>query len=135
MKTSLLSLAAAFVLFSSTASLAAAPDHRDDDRRRTENSRYDDRNDRDFNYGYDKKHRVTPAEKARWEAAHRTDRRDYDKRDYNNRQADRYDRRDSNNRYDGRNEKDFNYGYDKKHKVTSQERARWEAAHRNDRNR
>lgn len=125
MKSALLSLATAFVLLSSTASFAAsAADRHDDDKRRKAYSKYDDRNSRDFNYGFDRNHRVTAAEKARWEAAHRNDRRD-DYRD--NRRDD--DRR---NEYDRRNDRDFNYGYDKKHRVTPQERARWEAAHRND---
>lgn len=125
MKKALFSLATAFVLLSSSASFATpAPDRHDDDKRRQEAKRYDDRNDKDFNYGYDKKHRVTAQEKARWEAAHRNDRRN-----------DNDDRRDDNNygRRDDRNDKDFNYGYDKKHRVTAQEKARWEAAHRNDR--
>ncbi|RSK48923.1 hypothetical protein [Hymenobacter rigui] len=118
MKTSLLSLAAAFGLLASTAALAApAPDHRDDDRYRREYNKYDDRNNRDFNYGFNKKHRVTPAEKARWEAQHRNDGRDDDRRSD-------YDRRND------RNDRDFNYGFDKKHRVTPAEKARWEAQHR-----
>ncbi|MDF7810840.1 hypothetical protein [Hymenobacter sp. YC55] len=112
MKKALFSLATAFALLSSSTSFAAPTPDRHDDKRRQEVSRYDDRNDKDFNYGYDRKHRVTAQEKARWEAAHRNDRRDS-----------------SYGRYDN----DFNYGYDKKHKVTAQEKARWEAAHRNDR--
>ncbi|GGG49534.1 hypothetical protein [Hymenobacter glacieicola] len=123
MKTALLSLATGLVLFSSTASFAApVPDHRDDDKRRKGYTKYNDRNDRDFNYGYDKKHRVTPAEKARWEATQRNERRD----DY------RDNRRDNDNRREDRNDRNFNYGYEKNHRVTPQERARWEAAHRND---
>ncbi|MBO0357544.1 hypothetical protein J0X19_06270 [Hymenobacter sp. BT186] len=114
MKTTLLSLATVLLLATS-AFAAPAPGH--DDNRRKEIARRDDRNDRDFNYGYDRKHKVTAQERARWEAAHRNDRNDY--RD--------------NDRRDDRNDRDFNYGYDKKHKVTAQERARWEAAHRNDR--
>lgn len=56
--------------------------------------------DRDFNYGYAKNHRVTPQEKARWEAEHRSDKRD-----------------------------DKNYGFDRDHKVTTEERRKWEEAH------
>ena len=125
-------LATALLLASSSASFAAAPAaapfaNHDDPR-----DRYNDRNSKDFNYGFDKKHRVTPAERARWEAAHRDD----DRRD-NRRDNDRFDgRRDNDrrddNRFDDRNSKDFNYGFDKKHRVTAQERARWEAAHRYD---
>ena len=115
MKTTLLSLATALLLTTS-AFAAPAPGH--DDNRRPSIDCRDDRNDKDFNYGYDKKHRVTPQEKARWEAAHRNDR-------YDNQRNDRYD--------DRRDQRDFNYGYDKNHKVTAREKARWEAAHRNDR--
>ncbi|GAB3869562.1 hypothetical protein GCM10028824_16760 [Hymenobacter segetis] len=73
MKTSLFSIiAAAMLMASSTPSFAAAAagpydNHRNDHDR-------DDRNSKDFNYGFDKKHRVTPQERARWEAAHRNDR-------------------------------------------------------------
>lgn len=119
MKTTLFSILAAATLFVSTPSFAAAPAANPFDNRKAYD-RLNDRNDRDFNYGYDKKHRVTPQERARWEAAHRDDRRD----DRNN------DRRD--NRFDDRNSRDFNYGFDKSHRVTAKERARWEAAHRYD---
>ena len=144
MKSTLLSLAAAFLLVTSTFA-APAPGQ---DNRNQDVARRDDRNDKDFNYGYDKKHKVTPAEKARWEAAHKNDKRDDRKED---------DRRDANYGYDKnhkvtpqekarweaahkndrkddnrRNDKDFNYGYAKNHRVTAQEKARWEAAHRND---
>ncbi|UOQ67672.1 hypothetical protein [Hymenobacter volaticus] len=124
MKKALFSLATAFVLLSSGVSFAApAPDHHDDHKRHPEAKRYDNRNDKGFNYGYDKQHRVSTQEKARWEAAHRNDHRD-----------DNDNRRDTNyGRHDDRNDNDFNYGYDKKHRVTAQEKARWEAAHRNDR--
>ncbi|MBH8567768.1 hypothetical protein KB206_02665 [Microvirga sp. STS02] len=56
MKASLFSIIAAAALFTSTASFAAAGpfDHR-----------YDDRNSKDFNYGYDRNHRVTAYERAR----------------------------------------------------------------------
>ncbi len=37
------------------------------------------------------------------------------------------------NRYDDRNSHDFNYGYEPRHRVTPQERAYWEDAHRDQR--
>ncbi|MBH8557706.1 hypothetical protein [Hymenobacter negativus] len=126
MKASLFSIIAAAALFTSTASFAAAGpfDHR-----------YDDRNSKDFNYGYDRNHRVTAYERARWEAAHRDnkdDRRDA-RNDIREAKADlrdaKADLRDARN---DRNSKDFNYGYDRNHRVSPQERARWEAAHRYD---
>jgi beta-glucanase (GH16 family) len=94
MKASLFSLIAAAALFTSTASFAAEGPY---------DHRYDDRNSKDFNYGYDRNHRVTDNERARWEAAHRRD--------------DHFDR-------------STNYGYDRNHRVTAQERARWEAQQR-----
>ncbi|MFC6224818.1 hypothetical protein ACFP2F_16330 [Hymenobacter artigasi] len=130
MKASLFSIIAAVALFTSTASFAAAGpfDHR-----------YDDRNSRDFNYGYDRNHRVTDYERARWEAAHRDnkgDRRDA-KNDIREAKADlreaKGDLRDArHDAKDDRNDKNFNYGYDRNHRVSPQERARWEAAHRYD---
>ncbi|HEX8328585.1 MAG TPA: hypothetical protein VF629_13670 [Hymenobacter sp.] len=144
MKASLFSiLAAAALLASSTASFAAAPpvalfgSHDPYDR-------YNDRNSKDFNYGYDRNHRVTSSERARWEAAHKNDRNDRkndrkdDRRDYkDDRRDDRRDYKDDrrDDRRDGRddrNSRDFNYGYDRNHRVSAQERARWEAAHRYD---
>lgn len=76
MKTSLLSLAAAVALLASTASFAATPDHDRDNDRRTSRGQ-DDRkdHDKDNNYGYDKNHKVTAQERARWEAQHKNDRR------------------------------------------------------------
>jgi hypothetical protein len=99
MKASLFSLLATAALFTSSAAFAAEGpfDRRYDGR--------DDRNSKD--YGYDRSHRVTNAEKARWEAAHRNDRRDDDHFDRNQ-----------------------NYGYDRNHRVTAQEKARWEAQQR-----
>jgi hypothetical protein len=126
MKTTLFSILAAATLLVSAPSFAAAPPAFPFDNHKPYD-RLNDRNDKDFNYGFDKRHRVTPQERARWEAAHRDDRRDdrNDRRD-DDRRDDRYDRRDD------RNDRDFNYGFDKKHRVTPQERARWEAAHRYD---
>ncbi|MBU6122810.1 hypothetical protein [Hymenobacter siberiensis] len=130
MKASLFSIITAAALFTSTASFAAAGpfDHC-----------YDDRNSRDFNYGYDPNHRVTDYERARWEAAHRDnkgDRRDA-KNDIREAKADlrkaKGDLRDArHDAKDDRNSNYFNYGYDRNHRVSPQERARWEAAHRYD---
>ena len=101
MKTSFFSIIAAAALFTSSAAFAAEGPF---DRRN------DDRNSKDFNYGYDRSHRVTPAERARWEAAHRN----------NDRRNDRDDHFDRNQ----------NYGYDRNHRVTPSERARWEIQQR-----
>ncbi|MBF9236698.1 hypothetical protein I2I05_04760 [Hymenobacter sp. BT683] len=152
MKASLFSLIAAATLLASSTAFAAAPAAVSIERH-DPNDRYNDRNSKDFNYGYNRNHRVTATERARWEAAHRNDRNDWkknqkydrkdDRRDDKNdrkddRRDDKNDRKDDRRDYkddrkDDRNNKDFNYGYDKKHRVTAQERARWEAAHRNDR--
>lgn len=89
--------------------------------------------DRDFNYGYDRNHRVTPQERARWGAQHRNDRRADDRR------ADKFDRsknygfdRDHKVTLEERRdwERNHNYGYAQNHRVTPQERARWEAQYR-----
>ena len=108
MKVTFLSLVTACVLLTSGA--AVAQDHRDG------------RQDQNSNYGFDKNHKVTPQERARWEAEHKNDRHD-DKNDHHD---------GKNNQHDERNDKGFNYGFDKNHKVTPQERARWDAAHKND---
>ncbi|MDO7853013.1 hypothetical protein [Hymenobacter convexus] len=123
MKTSFLSILAAASLMASTAIAAPATSHTAATVLQNPYDRQNDRNDKDFNYGFDKKHRVTPDERKRWEEAHRNDRKD-DKHDRKDER--KYDKRDD------RNDKDFNYGFDKKHRVTNEERARWEAAHRND---
>jgi len=84
--------------------------------------------DRDFNYGYDRNHRVTPQERARWEVQHRNDRRD-DKFDRSkNYGFDRDHRVTPDERRDW--ERSHNYGYAQNHRVTTQERARWEAQYR-----
>jgi hypothetical protein len=114
MKASLFSIIAAATFLAATPSFAAASANGPYDNHRNDHDR-DDRNSKDFNYGFDKKHRVTPQERARWEAAHRDNRND-DRRD------DRHDQFDRNQ----------NYGFDRDHRVTPQERARWESAHRND---
>jgi hypothetical protein len=99
---------------------------------------------RNDNYGYDKAHQVTPEERAQWEAAHkdgrkddrRADRKD-DRKDERKddrkvaRKDDRKDDRKKDDPKDDRKKKDFNYGFDKNHQVTPQERARWEETHKN----
>jgi hypothetical protein len=126
MKTSLLSLTTAAALFFSTTTFAAGPpnDRRDNDRRiETRN----DGRDKDLNYGYPKNYKVSAKERARYEAEQRKLAEQQRKlAEQQRKMADRHD---------DRNDRDFNYGYDKKHQVTPQERARWEAAHRNDRDR
>lgn len=93
-------------------------------------SRYEQQRpgDRDFNYGYDRNHRVTAQEKARWEAQHRNDRRD-DKFDRSKNYG--FDRDHKVTQDERRNwEQAHNYGYAQDHRVTPQERARWEAQYR-----
>jgi hypothetical protein len=94
------------------------------------------------NYGYDKNHRVTPQERARWEAQHKNDRhdndhkddrRDNDRRDNDRRDNDHKNDRRDNDRKDDKFDRNKNYGFDQNHRVTPQERARWEAQHKNDR--
>jgi hypothetical protein len=135
MKSFLFAALATASLLTSTGAFAAAPlagpgrDHRYEQQRP---------GDRDFNYGYDRNHRVTPQERARWEAEHRNDRRDDDRRD-NDRRDDKFDRnknygfdRDHRVTPDERRdwERAHNYGYAQNHRVTTQERARWEAQYR-----
>ncbi|TPG72202.1 hypothetical protein [Hymenobacter nivis] len=134
MKTSFFSAFAAIALLASTSAFAApapAANHDRDDRRPAQGpgNRYDDRNSKDFNYGYDRKHRVTPQERARWEAAHRNDRRD-DHRDDHRGPAVAVVAPSQQARWEA--ERRNNYGYAKNHRVTDQERARWDAAHRYD---
>ena len=123
MKTSLFATLATAVLLTTTSAFAALPNDRDHD-----GPRYELRpGDRDFNYGYPRGYRVSAKERARWEAAHRNDRRDDDRR----RDNDRFDRDhrvtpDERRRWEAAH----NYGYDQNHRVTPQERARWEAQYR-----
>ena len=126
MKTSFFSAFAAVALLAGTSAFAApaAPfghDRDRDDYRPAQGpaGRYDDRNSKDFNYGFEPRHRVTNQERARWEAAHRNDRRAPAAVSYQERA-----------RWDA--ERRNNYGYDRNHRVSAQERARWEAAHRYD---
>ena len=128
MKTAFFSLIAAATLLASTPSFAAAPAAAYPHDNHGPADRYNDRNSKDFNYGFDKKHRVTPQEQARWEATHRDDRRDDHRDDHRDDRKD--DRRDD--RFNDRNNKDFNYGFERNHRVTPQERTRWETAHRYD---
>lgn len=133
MKSFLFAALASASLLTSTGAFAAAPGiNNDRDDRRYEQQRP---GDRDFNYGYDRQHRVTPQERARWEAQHRNDRRDDDRR----RDNDKFDRsknygfdRDHKVTRDERRdwERGHNYGYAQNHRVTPQERARWEAQYR-----
>jgi hypothetical protein len=119
MKASLFASLAAAALLTATSAFAAPLPGRDHD-----GPRYELRpGDRDFNYGYAKSYRVSAKERARWEAAHRNDRRDDDRRRDNDRRRDD-DRRD-NDRFD----RSQNYGFDRDHRVTPDERRRWEAAH------
>jgi hypothetical protein len=133
MKSFLFAALATASLFTSTGAFAAAP-------LAGPGNRYEQQRpgDRDFNYGYDRSHRVTPQERARWEAQHRNDRRDDDRRD-NDRRDDKFDRnknygfdRDHRVTPDERRdwERAHNYGYAQNHRVTTQERARWEAQYR-----
>ncbi|AMJ64850.1 hypothetical protein [Hymenobacter sp. PAMC 26628] len=67
MKISFFSAFGAIALLASTSAFAApapAANHDRDDHRPAQGpgNRYDDRNSKDFNYGYDRKHRVTPQE-------------------------------------------------------------------------
>jgi hypothetical protein len=111
-----------------------------------DNGRYEQGpGDRNFNYGYDRNHRVTREEIARYQAQHRSDNRgrdndhrDNDRRD-NDRRDDHFDRnknygfdRDHRVTRDERRdwERSHNYGYAQNHRVTPQERARWEAQYR-----
>jgi hypothetical protein len=138
MKSFLFAALATASLLTSTGAFAAAP-------LAGPGSRYEQQRpgDRDFNYGYDRNHRVTPPERARWEAQHRNDRREDDRRDNDRRKDDRRDDKfDRNKNYgfdrdhrvtpDERRdwERAHNYGYAQNHRVTSQERARWEAQYR-----
>lgn len=138
MKTSFFSILAAVSLLA-TSAFASAPaglsNGHDNSRiaQQGPNNRFNDRNDKDFNYGFDKKHQVTSEERKRWEEAHKNDRKDERKDLKEIRKDERKDYKDERkDRKDDRKDKDFNYGFDKNHKVTPQERARWEEAHRND---
>jgi hypothetical protein len=133
MKSFLFAALATASLLTSTSAFAAAPGNDyDRDGRRYEQQRP---GDRDFNYGYDRNHRVTREEIARYQAQHRNDNRGRD----NDRRDDKFDRnknygfdRDHQVTRDERRdwERGHNYGYAQNHRVTTQERARWEAQYR-----
>ena len=72
MKTTLFATLATAALLTATSAFAAPYNDHDHDGPRYEQQRPGDRN---FNYGYDKKHRVTPQERARWEAEQRRNNR------------------------------------------------------------
>ena len=119
------SLAAAALLTATSAFAAPLADNHDHDGPRYEQGP----GRRDDNYGYDRNHRVTPQERARYEAAHRNDRRNDDHFDRNqNYGFDRDHQATRDERY--RWEKAHNYGYAVSHRVSPQERARWEANYR-----
>lgn len=126
MKTSLFSFAAALALLATTGSITAtAADHENKYERREA-----DRRDKDFNYGYDRRHKVTASERARWEAAQR--RQDnYRGAQQSAAQRNRMEDQHEADRRNDRNDKEFNYGYDRSHRVSAAECARWEATHRN----
>jgi len=87
--------------------------------------------DRDFNYGYDRSHRVTRAEIARYQAQHRHDNRGRDNDKFDRSQNYGFDRDHRVTRAERRDwEHGHNYGYAQNHHVTPQERARWEAQYR-----
>jgi hypothetical protein len=132
MKSFLFAALATASLLTSTGAFAASVDNHDRDGRRYEQQRP---GDRDLNYGYDRNHRVTREEIARYQAQHRNDNRGRD----NDRRDDKFDRnknygfdRDHQVTRDERRdwERGHNYGYAQNHRVTTQERARWEAQYR-----
>lgn len=103
MKSFLFAALASASLLTTTGAFATPFDNHDRDDHRNEQQRP---GDRDANYGYDRNHRVTREEMARYQAQHR----DYDRRD------DHFDR-------------NQNYGFDRDHRVTMEERRRWEMGH------
>lgn len=102
---------------------ASATNYDRDDHRLAQGpgNRYDDRNSKGFNYGYDRKHCVTPQERAHWKPAHRDERRGPAVVVATPQQHARWE-----------TELRNNYGYTKTHRVTDQEHASWDAAHRYD---
>ncbi|MDO7877316.1 hypothetical protein Q5H93_21405 [Hymenobacter sp. ASUV-10] len=117
MKTSLLSLAAALLLVSNVTFAAGPPNDR--------------RADKESNYGYPKNYKVSAKERARYEAEQRKLAEQQRKMVEQQRKQAEQQRKLA----DRRDDRDFNFGYPKNHQVTPQERARWEAAQRNDRDR
>lgn len=80
------------------------------------------------NYGYDRNHRVTPQERARYEAQHRNDKHD-DRRDNDHKDNGRRDNDKHDDRRDDKFDRNKNYGFDRDHKVTPDERRNWEQGH------
>ncbi|MVN77311.1 hypothetical protein GO988_13330 [Hymenobacter sp. HMF4947] len=72
--------------------------------------------------------RLSPREQARWDAAHRNDRRDdhFDRNQNFGFERDHRVTRDERRRW----EAGHNYGYAQNHRVSPQERARWEDSYR-----
>lgn len=133
MKSFLFAALASASLLASTSAFAAAPISDNHDR----DGRYEQGpgQHRDDNYGYDRNHRVTPQEMARYQAQHRNDNRGRD----NDRRDDKFDRNknygfDRDHRVTQNERRDWerghNYGFDQNHRVSPQERARWEAQYR-----
>ena len=124
MKNTLFATLAAVLLTATSAFAAPLPG------RSYDGPRYELRpGDRDFNYGYPRGYRVSAKERARWEAAHRYDRRADDRFDRNQNYG--FDRDHQVTRAERRHwEEAHNYGYAPNHRVTPQERARWEASYR-----
>ena len=121
MKISLFATFAAAALLTATSAFAApftGPDGPRYEQQRPGN--------RDFNYGYAQNHRVSPQERARWEAQqHHDDRRADDHFDRNQNYG--FDRAHQATRDERRRwEEGHNYGYAQNHRVTPQEHARWE---------
>jgi len=132
MKSFLFAALASAALLTSPSAFAAPTPANDHDR----DGRYQQGpGDRNFNYGYDRNHRVTREEIARYEAQHRNDNRGRD----NDRRDDKFDRN-QNYGFDRDHrvtqaerrawERSYNYGYAQNHRVSPQERARWEAQYR-----
>lgn len=121
MKSFLFAALASASLLTSTGAFATPFDHYDRDDHRYEQQRP---GDRDFNYGYDRRHRVTREEMARYQAQRRDDHFDRNQnygfdRDYRVTMEERR-----------RWEMGHNYGYAQNHRVSPQERARWETQYR-----
>ncbi|MDO7886727.1 hypothetical protein [Hymenobacter cheonanensis] len=128
MKSFLFAALATASLLASPSAFAAAPlDSHDRD------GRYEQQRpgDRDFNYGYDRNHRVSREEIARYQAQHRNDNRGRDNDHFDRNQNYGFDRDHRVSPSERRDwERGHNYGYAQNHRVTPQERARWEAQYR-----
>ena len=85
MRTTLFSIFAAISLFAAPPLSAATSVPAHDNYRNGNDYDRDDRNSKDFNFGFDKKHRVTAQEKACWEDAHRRNDERRDAHHYNGR--------------------------------------------------